>query len=69
MASYYVNDRAQANGDHEVHKDGCMFMPSAGNKRYLGEFTDCAPAVTKAKTIYPGSTNGCATCCPACHTS
>ena len=29
MARYYVNDRAQPNGDHEVHKDGCSFMPSA----------------------------------------
>jgi len=32
MASYYVNKNAQSNGDHEVHKDGCTFMPEAENR-------------------------------------
>jgi hypothetical protein len=27
MAHYYVNQHAQANGDHEVHKSGCSHMP------------------------------------------
>lgn len=27
MARYYVNNNAQANGDHEVHELGCTFMP------------------------------------------
>ncbi len=27
MANYYVNKNAQANGDHEVHKSGCSWIP------------------------------------------
>lgn len=31
MALYYANKQAQANGDHEVHKEGCQWMPFPGN--------------------------------------
>ena len=27
MASYYVNNNAQSNGDHEVHTTGCSWLP------------------------------------------
>lgn len=38
------------------------------DRTYLGDFTSCSPAVTQANvTHYPA--NGCAYCCPACHTS
>jgi hypothetical protein len=66
MNDYYVNNRAQSNGDHEVHKSGCTYMPS--DKKYLGQFSSCHDAVREAKKTYSQS-NGCATCCPACHTS
>ena len=65
--SYYVNTRAQANGDHEVHKDGCRWMPAAENTRYLGTFTFCHDAVATAKRTYR-RVNGCSYCSPACHT-
>ena len=67
MASYYVNKNAQANGDHEVHVQGCSYMPLEHNRLYLGDYTSCFPAVAKAKQIYPQS-NGCAYCCPQCNT-
>ena len=66
MARYYVNDRAQNNGDHEVHRTGCRYLPLIVSKTYLGDYYSCSPAVTAAKRIYPQS-NGCATCSPACH--
>lgn len=66
MASYYVNNNAQPNGDHEVHVSGCRYMPS--DKKYLGEYGSRAPAVTEAKKTYRQS-NGCATCSSSCHTS
>lgn len=66
MASYYVNNDAQSNGDHEVHVWSCLYMPA--NRTYLGEFADCGPAVATAKNYYWQS-NGCYYCCPACHTS
>ncbi|WP_326523741.1 hypothetical protein [Sphingomonas sp.] len=66
MADYYVNNRAQTNGDHEVHVSGCGYMP--GDAKYLGDFASCWPAVTEARRTY-STANGCAYCCPACHTS
>ena len=66
MTSYYVNNQAQQNGDHEVHIPSCTYFPS--DCKYLGDYSSCSPAVTEAKRTYSQS-NGCATCCPACHTS
>lgn len=66
MASYYVNNKAQTNGDHEVHETSCRYLP--GDKKYLGDYTSFSPAVTEAKKTYSQS-NGCATCSTACHTS
>jgi len=65
MNNYYVNNNAQSNGDHEVHKEGCIYMPS--NKTYLGQFSSCHGAVVEAKKRYPQS-NGCKTCSNDCHT-
>lgn len=66
MSRYYVNDKAQLNGDHEVHVEGCNYMPS--NKTYLGDHTNCRSAVQQAKLYYRQS-NGCAFCSRECHTS
>lgn len=68
MAKYYVNKNAQSNGDHEVHKNGCTFMPNEANRIDLGDCLSCHEAVRKAKGIYPQS-NGCYYCSPDCHTS
>jgi len=68
MARYYVNKNAQSNGDHEVHKTGCSWLPAVENRIYLGEFSSCGPAVREAKKYYT-QVNGCYYCCPACHTS
>lgn len=66
MAIYYVNDAPRPNQkQHEVHKSGCIYMPSS--KTNLGDHADCHSAVRKAKTTYKDA-DGCATCCPACHT-
>ncbi len=65
MASYYVNDDAQANGDHEVHVSGCTYFPS--NRTYLGDFSSCGPAVTEARNKWR-QVNGCYWCCRPCHT-
>ncbi len=67
MASYYVNQKAQANGDHEVHTASCQYLPSEANRLYLGEFASCGPAVTAARQHYQ-QVNGCRTCSYACHT-
>lgn len=63
---YYVNNKAQTNGDHEVHKKTCDYLPS--DKEYLGDFGNCTEAVNKAKKTHSQS-NGCKYCSPACHTT
>lgn len=68
MNSYYVNKNAQSNGDHEVHKEGCTYMPSYSNRQYLGYFSNCRDAVKEAKKYYD-KVNGCYYCSNACHTS
>lgn len=66
MSTYYVNNAPRPNQkEHEVHKAGCTYMPS--NKTSLGEHATCHTAVAKAKTIYKDA-DGCAHCCPDCHT-
>lgn len=67
MSTYYVNKNVQANGDHEVHTTGCVFMPDSDNRINLGTFSNCADAVRAAKVHYPQS-NGCYYCARACHT-
>ena len=68
MPNYYVNRQAQANGDHEVHKDGCAYMPNQDNRLYLGNFSTCQEAVREAKRYFSQS-NGCFFCSRECHTS
>lgn len=66
MADYYVNRNAQPNGDHEVHKSDCNYLPN--DRQYLGNFATCEPAVREAKKHYPKS-NGCYWCSRECHTT
>lgn len=63
MASYYVNAKAEENGDHEVHAVGCQSMPAASNRVYLGEYNSGLQAVAAAKIRYSRSK-----ACPVCMT-
>jgi len=65
MTAYYVNTAAQPTGEHEVHKQGCEWMPQS--RTYLGEFESCGPAIAAARLRYR-KVDGCATCAPECHT-
>jgi len=68
MAVYYVNKQAQANGDREVHRYECTYLPSESNRLYFGTFTNCFDTVQEAKKFYHKS-NGCYYCSPECHTT
>ncbi|MGR3972284.1 hypothetical protein FW758_21495 [Shewanella sp. 1180_01] len=68
MAFYYVNNKAQDNGDHEVHKSTCTYLPIEDNRLYFGIYDNCTSAVKEAKKHYTQS-NGCYYCSNACHTS
>ena len=67
MAYYYVNQNAQPNGDHEVHRTGCYWLSLVKNPLYLGDYDSCPAAVRQAKQTYR-SANGCLHCSEACHT-
>lgn len=67
MARYYVNGNAQLNGDREVHKEGCRFMPAPHNRIDLGVFASCHPAVVAARQNFT-QVNGYFYCSNACHT-
>ena len=67
MAKYYVNKNAQTTGEHEVHKEGCTYLPDKDNRIYLGDYTNCKPAITEAKTHY-SNVDGCYWCSIDCHT-
>jgi hypothetical protein len=64
---YYANKNAQSNGDHEVHKETCNYLPLEHNRKSLGDFSSCQDAVKEAKKT-DSSADGCAICSPSCHT-
>ncbi len=63
---YYVNKNAQSNGDHEVHREDCSYLPDVSNRIDLGDHSSCESAVRKAKWYYD-DIDGCYYCCKACH--
>ena len=68
MQDYYVSKNAQANGDHEVHESGCLWLPRPENRIHLGRHYSCSSAVVDAKRYF-FRVNGCYHCSRPCHTS
>lgn len=68
MVTYHVDKNAQANGDREVHKSGCSFLPGASNRFSLGYHSGCRSAVAAAKQHYT-RVNGRYYCASPYHTS
>ena len=66
MDHYYVNMNAQSTGEHEVHKDGCSYLPNIENRKHLGYFSTCKQALQEAKKYY-SNVDGCYYC-TNCHT-
>lgn len=66
LNNYYVNKEDQNNGDHEVHKDYCVRLPSTENRLFLGIFSTDQEALKEAKKYYKNA-DGCAYCCPSIH--
>jgi hypothetical protein len=62
---YYVHTKAQSNGDHEVHKQDCTWLPLPENRVYLGEFSNCFEAVIAARRHYT-DVDGCHYCSREC---
>jgi hypothetical protein len=67
MERYYVNGNAQQTGEHEVHKESCRYLPGPLSRIDLGLHPNCNSAVLEARRRGYNA-DGCAFCCPACHT-
>lgn len=69
MAQYHLNRNTQKTGENEVHRSDCGYIPRFENRISLGEHFDCQSAVDEARRQEPFWTiDGCAYCCPTCHT-
>lgn len=68
MKSYRVNKNTYSNpnGHNEVHDDTCQHYHSLTNFEELGEFSNCANAVTSARSKGYNA-DGCVNCIPDCH--
>ena len=69
MDKYYINANAQDNGDHEVHRFDCVFIPKPMNRIDLGYFAHCIWAFETGKSMRPRwKINGCYFWSRDCHT-
>ena len=65
--AYYVNENADDEGDHEVHKTDCYWLTLVTDSSYVGDFSTCDDAVAEARKKY-ATANGCEHCSEECHT-
>ena len=71
MPRFCVNKNAQPTGEYEVHNldAGCGHLPNLENQVALGVFINCHEAIRSTRQANPNhSIDGCAYCCPECHT-
>ncbi|WP_417480242.1 hypothetical protein [Maricaulis maris] len=75
VAEYILNKNKQsaaAGGNYEVHNvSTCSYLPNPENRIHIGYYETCGPAKAEAKRKFPANASdidGCAHCCPACHT-
>jgi len=68
LSKYYLNKNAQSNGDHEVHKFGCKYMPNENNRISLGSFSHSYEAIKRAREYFL-AVNGGYNCLPDCATA
>lgn len=66
MPKFYLNNNAQDNGDHEVHKEDCFYLQFVVSITDLGMHDHCFTAVARAQTIQK-TADGCKTCLEDCH--
>lgn len=65
MDNYYVSKKVNNDGFHIVHKRDCPNIPKRKDSMYLGYFTNCTPAIQKAKTYFE-PVCGCKECSKNC---
>ncbi len=66
MKKFYVSKDAEMDCGHEVHREGCMYLPPPERILYLGKLACAFSAVSEARKLYR-KTDGCLHCTPECH--
>ncbi len=61
VTKYYVAIRPQTNDQHNVHKEGCPFLPEAARRIFLGIFQSPKDAVEEGSKYFSRS-NKCLFC-------
>lgn len=59
MSHYFIDNHANEEGSHEVHKVGCRKLPM--DKRYLGNFQEIDDAMMEARKEF-WSSSSCERC-------
>lgn len=75
IGHYIINSQQQnasSGSDYELHNaDTCEHIPAAHHRFTLGHFNNCQLAMEAAARQFPDwaeKIDGCAWCCPKCHT-
>lgn len=66
MPIYYLDKKAQPNGEYHVHEEGCTHMPLPSDRTYLGYFSSVQAALEKASRLHHRC-RACLHCCETCH--
>lgn len=67
MPDYYLTNQPASAGVHEVHQDGCTYLPGPDDRTFLGKHGECHDAVEAARQIQR-NVDGCFYCATKCHT-
>ncbi|MCP3964919.1 MAG: hypothetical protein GY750_11045 [Lentisphaerae bacterium] len=62
MKKHYSISKGSKEDQHEVHTEGCKYLPDVFNREYLGYYSTPQEAVDEANLRH-GSTQGCGYCC------
>ncbi|WP_207637434.1 hypothetical protein [Terrisporobacter glycolicus] len=70
IRKYYFNDFVDDNSRHEIHAEGCPFLPYYSSRTYIGYLSNCEDALRIAKYQHPlKSFVCCKSCCKLCPNS
>ena len=69
MDHYYLNKNAQpTHNEHELHKEGCSYLPDVTSREYIGYFQTESEALKETKRKHTNwIIDGCYHCCPSIH--
>ena len=62
MNFYHVSKESKNNGEHEIHKSTCSFLPVSEKRIFLGFLSSCNEAIAEAKKHFE-EVNPCYYCC------